>query len=83
MIPEHMMDAIDRYVDHGINPGGFLTAVICNDLAGAFQAADHINKPIIEEYMWYFWNDTPSPCWGSEAKMRVWIERQREERSSE
>ena len=34
-ISDHMMEGIMRYIDHGINPGDFLTAVICNDLKGA------------------------------------------------
>ena len=73
MIPEHMMEAIKRYVDHGIEPGSFLASVICNDLAGAFMNADHINKEIIGEYVQHFYNDEPSACWGSPARMEEWI----------
>ena len=32
-IPEHMRGGIERYVNHGIPPGSFLTAIICNDLS--------------------------------------------------
>lgn len=34
-IPEHTKAALDRYVNDRIPPGGFLTAVLTNDLTGA------------------------------------------------
>ena len=42
-IPEHTKGALDRYVDHGLEPGGFLTAVLTNDLFGAVARADSEN----------------------------------------
>ena len=34
-IPLRMMPSIELYINQGIQPGDFLTAVICNDLASA------------------------------------------------
>lgn len=39
-IPERLQGGILRYVEHGIQPGGFLTAVIMNDLGNATGRAD-------------------------------------------
>lgn len=39
-IPERLQGGLLRYVEHGIQPGGFLTAVITNDLSNATGRAD-------------------------------------------
>lgn len=75
-LPEHMIAAIRRYVDDRIEPGGFLSAVICNDLKQAAGLADHINKHLLFEYVQYFYNETPSDCWGTEEKFNSWLSTQ-------
>lgn len=39
-IPERLQGGLLRYIEHGIQPGGFLTAVLMNDLVGATRRAD-------------------------------------------
>ena len=39
-LTQQAVDAIKRYVEDGIPPGGFLEAVICNDLQNAVGLAD-------------------------------------------
>jgi hypothetical protein len=73
-IPEYMEGAIQRYIDHGIPPGGFLSAVICNDLSGACGHADDENRRNIPAFVAYFYNEAPADCWGSREKMAAWIE---------
>ena len=72
-ISADMLEAIQRYVDHGIGPGNFLSAVICNDLADAVGRADDVNIENLPAYVAYFWNECPSTCWGSVDKMKNWI----------
>lgn len=74
LIPERMMSAINLYIEHGIAPGDFLTAVICNDLKEAVGRADEENLPLIPTYVSYFYNELPFTCWGSVEKMNEWIE---------
>jgi hypothetical protein len=74
-IPHRMMSSILNYVNWGIPPGDFLTAVICNDLKEAVGRADDENLRNIPAYVAYFYNEAPSPCWGSEKKMRAWIKK--------
>ena len=71
-IPEHMRDAAKLYIENGIRPGSFLTAVICNDLFGAFGCADDINAAAMRDWVMFFYNDAPSRCWGSTAKFEAW-----------
>jgi len=43
-IPEHTAQSLIDYVEHGWQPGSFLTAVLENDLGGAAFRADMENK---------------------------------------
>lgn len=72
-IPERMMESISRYVKEGVRPGSFLTAVICNNLRGAISSADSENLENLPAFMTYFYNETPSECWGSIKKMDAWV----------
>lgn len=74
-IREQMMEAIDRYINDRLEPGSFLTAVICNDLQGAVGCADNENLKNILAYVGYFYNEAPSECWGSEEKMQAWLKK--------
>lgn len=82
-IPARMMGGIRRYVDHGVQPGDFLTAVICNDLRGACERADSENEPIISHYVRHFYNEEPATCWGSREKMDFWLEQHAAKRAEE
>ena len=79
-IPDYMMGGVKRYVEKGITPGHFLTAVICNDLSEAVSRAIGDNVKNIAAYMGYFHNEAPMGCWGSKKKMDNWIKEHREER---
>ena len=71
--PPHVMPGLQLYINERINPGHFLTAVICNDLNGAFTRADSecmANMPAIVAYLY---NEAPGTCWGSPEKMEKWL----------
>ena len=63
-IPPHMWGAIERYIDNGIHPGGFLAAVIENDLKEAVNRADNKNIRALPEYVRWFYNHAPLVAWG-------------------
>lgn len=75
MIPEHTQAALDRYVNSGIMPGGFLTAVLSNDLFGAVAMADSANRLALPEIVAFIYNDVPSAAWGSADKVYSWAQR--------
>lgn len=64
-IPEHMVDGIKLYLEHGVLPGSFLVAVLCNDLVGACSKADRINKEFIFEWARFLYCHVSKNCWGS------------------
>lgn len=73
MIPEHTLAALDRYVNHRLQPGGFLTAVLSNDLFGAVSKADSFNKLALTEICQYIYNEVPSNAWGTYDVVRNYL----------
>jgi hypothetical protein len=72
-IPRHMMESMVRYMHDRIEPGGFLYAVVTNDLKGAVARADSTNIELIPVYVSFLYNEAPSECWGSNEKVGKWL----------
>lgn len=72
-MPDHMKDAMKNYLEHGISPGGFLTAVLCNDLKEAVGRADSTNLAALPNIVSYCYNEIPSTSWGSPEKFEAWL----------
>ena len=79
LIPnQSMVSGMKNYVERGIAPGGFMTALLSNDLTNAMSRADTTNQALLAERSvdedghelkpawihWLWWN-IPSPLWGS------------------
>lgn len=73
MLPFDTKEQIDNYVEHKIPPGGFLYAVLSNDLMKAVMKADDRNIHCLLDIMRYLYNDTPSGCWGSPKEVKEWL----------
>jgi hypothetical protein len=76
-LPESLRDGAQCYIERGIVPGAFLTAVICNDLYQACVQADPINRRRLHDIVFWFYNNAPDDSWGSAEKMVAWIARSR------
>lgn len=74
-IPDYMQEGIDRWVNHGILPGDFLTAVLTNNLFEAVARADEENLHNLPAYVGYFYNEVPGSCWGSIEKVKSWMKK--------
>lgn len=74
-IPIHTQGALSRYVEEGYMPGGFLTAVLCNDLMGAIARADGENIHAIKEICMFVYNRIPADAWGNAEKMRTYTKK--------
>tara|TARA_R110000737_G_scaffold246736_1_gene257023 strand:+ start:197 stop:442 length:246 start_codon:yes stop_codon:yes gene_type:complete len=68
-----MREAARLYIENGIPPGSFMTAVICNDLFGALGKADELNRAMIWQWCNFFYNEAPAKCWGNREKMDAWV----------
>ena len=72
-IPKNLRGGIRRYVDFGIPPGGFLTAVISNDLRECFHTGTEKSLAALENIVAWFYLYAPAGCWGSPEAMRRWL----------
>jgi hypothetical protein len=82
-VPPHTRDGIINWIEHGIEPGAFLKAVICNNLKEAFGRADDINIVHLKSIVSWFYNHAPSDCWGSPENYEHWIETHSEKRAAQ
>ena len=73
-----MEGAVIRYLEKGIPPGSFLTAVICNDLAQAVREGDTENQALLADWVKFFYNEAPGCAWGSREAMDAWVDAARE-----
>lgn len=72
-IPGYMHSAIIDYYEKGYQPGGFLTALINNDLRETFARADDTNIRHIRNYIMWFYNFAPGGTWGYPDAVETWI----------
>ena len=73
-IPQRTIDAIYRYVEDGILPGGFLTAVLENNLRESMGRGDFENIAAIFPIVDILYNYAPANCWGSPEKIEKWLD---------
>ena len=76
LLPPHIRPGVQRYIEQGGHVGGFLTAVIENNLKEAFGRADAINRERLFDIVTFFHNEAPSECWGSPEAMAKWMQHQ-------
>lgn len=73
-VPRRMMSALVRYILKGEIPGGFLTAVLQNDLFEAIGRADEENRRNLPAFVSFIYNEAPSTCWGSKEHIKQWAD---------
>ena len=71
-IPFYTLEALEDYVISGDIAGGFLTAVLKNDLSRAFINADANNLEALETLHAFLYNFAPADCWGSCDEVEAW-----------
>jgi|TARA_Y100000310_G_scaffold56176_1_gene51492 hypothetical protein len=70
---QSMVSGIKRYVQWGIMPGHFLTALFSDKLTDTFARADGTNTPLIKEWVGWVYNEMPSNLVGSLEKMAAHV----------
>lgn len=78
MLPRDVKAGIDRYVDTGCPTGGFLRAVLSNDLFDAVGRAYESNQHCLVDICAYLYNCTPILCHGSPQRVEEWLKLHRE-----
>lgn len=80
LIPERVMNNLLHYVKGEEAPGGFLYAVLCNDLFSAVGRADEEMKPLIPLLVNYIHWNVPGGCHGSPEIVKDWFNQKQEEK---
>ena len=75
IIPERTMETLKAYVKDHRPTGGFLQAVLSNDLKEALGTADSYNRAALHEIVMWVVCKAPFDCQGSPEKYAAWIKR--------
>ncbi len=73
LIPAHMHEGITAYVETRRPVGGFLAALLSNDLIRAAGRADDENAAALMGWVRFLYNYAPGNCWGSPAAVKAWL----------
>jgi hypothetical protein len=79
MIPDYSLikpetiASLLRYVERGVPTGGFLRAVLENNLTNSFGRADAENCEALFHICAYVYNELPYECHGSPERVAEWL----------
>lgn len=76
-VPEHNIDGLVLYIQQGIEPGGFLRAVLENNLMESCGRADIENRFALFNICTFIYNYAPHNCHGSPDRVKAWLEKSR------
>lgn len=71
-LPPATSESLVAYIMTARPTGGFLGAVLENNLREAFCRADEANTEALPRLVAVLYNYAPSACWGSPEKVREW-----------
>lgn len=72
-VPESLHAGLVEYFAARRPTGGFLRAVLENDLREAAVRADPFNRAWLADIVLFLNNYVPSPAWGSPAAVDAWL----------
>lgn len=72
LLPANLRGGVERWIEKGVMPGDFLTAVIHNDLFEAFSRADIHSRMAMFDIIVWFYNHAPRSCYGSKEEVQQW-----------
>jgi hypothetical protein len=72
-LTEQSKESLYNYFVHGLEPGGFMTCVLSNDLYGAAGRADFVNIDLLGEYARWLVNHAPYQSYGSPEAVKGWL----------
>jgi hypothetical protein len=71
--PEKFRDGLERYLQHRLAPGHFLTAVLENNLQEAVGRGDAESLWLLRPLVLFLYNDCPGNSWGSKERVTEWL----------
>lgn len=77
----YLDEAIENYLMYGFEPGGFLMAVLCNNLFLAAGRADHWNSQNLADIAKTLFHNMPAGSFGNNQAVTDWIKDKSNRRS--
>ena len=68
----YMQAGMRLWVEHGLEPGSFASALLKNNLRAAFECADCNNTRHMRDWVVWCVMELPARCWGSEESFNAW-----------
>jgi hypothetical protein len=72
-VPKHLREGLRAYFMEHRPTGGFLTALLENDLTLAVSRADPSSRACFFDICSYIYNCAPAPAWGDKEKVNRWL----------
>ena len=72
-VPAGLHEGLVEYIAERRPVGGFLTAVLCNDLRQAASRGDDTNRVHVSQLVCFLNNFAPATCWGSIEIVAAWL----------
>lgn len=72
-VPRSLHEGLVEYIVARRPMGGFLNAIVQNDLVEACRHADLENHARIYRVVYFLINFATAECWGSPAKVEAWL----------
>lgn len=81
-VPSYMHDSLLGYLESGLRPGDFLSALLIGDYYRACAAADLANYQNLAAYAAFLYNYADPSSYGSKEKVVSWIDTKQRLRNS-
>lgn len=72
VVPTHLQQRLRRWVEEGIRPGGFLSAVLANDLMAAASRGDELSLVGLPVLCRFLREHAPEGSFGSPRVVENW-----------
>lgn len=76
VLGESLCVGLNHYLIDHIRPGGFLYAVLTNDLLHAVLMADSINRRKLPDIVTVIFDVASQGSWGNVEKVETWLDNQ-------
>lgn len=74
LVPDHLRQPLEKFIDEGVRPGEFLEAFLTNDLFGTLANADFASRRRLADIANFIDSFVPGVCYGSKKTFDDWIE---------
>ncbi len=71
-VPEHAQESLANYFLNGLEPGGFLSAMLAMDMQRALSSADTANRQVMWAIGRWITANAPDGSWGNYEAIEMW-----------